>query len=476
MNNHLIEKISVTFFPKPYKKEAVTKKKIIYATIAFNGTSAKLSTGIKCHNPEKDWKAGMFHGKKFSDENHKLLTIRRTIESYDSRFFKNAEHIKAVYHGVENNDIPMTILGVIDEKYEEKKSEVNESTIHGYESAINAFKKWMTESHNVDYGVHRNHPHKISNRIVKSFYKWMLQGKIGSAWSIKKADCTIKESTANRYTSLLGALYEMFYTENGDDIDGIIPNPFRRIRKPKSRYEERQKALERELDWKWIEKIEKLKYQLPDGLVTNKVDFRGRNTHLNKLSLEERIILYDKYRLVSLILANTGLAFVELGKEDPFQIQRSITGPVLTGHRVKTKEKYAIPVTPKLEALITELGSLPWRPFVKNGLISDYRYKNNSYMVYYNYLNERLAPEIGYDEDETISPHRFRHSFAMRMLNHFKFSLHVVARMLGDSEKMVRKHYADYADETITAVFNEEMARYLKNNNNDDEFEEEIAV
>jgi len=476
MNNQLITKISVTFYPKSNITEGIRKKSIVYATIAFKGTVAKMSTGIKCENPEKAWAAGMFHGKRYSDENHKLLTIRKTIESYDSRFFRDAEQIKAVYHGVENNDIPMTILGVIDEKYEEKKSEVGEGTMHGYESAINTFKRWMKDSHNVDYGVHRNHPHKISNRIVKAFYKWSLTKPIGSAWSVKKAGSTVKESTANCYVTKLAALYEMFYIENSDDIDGIIPNPFRRIRKAKSRYDDRQKALERELDWKWIEKIEKLKYQLPEGLVTNKVDLRKRNFHGNKLSLNERSILHDKYRILSLILAYTGLAFVELGKEDVFQIQRSISGPVLTGHRVKTKEKYAIPVTPKLEVLIAELGSLPWKPFIKNGSISDYKYKNCSYMLYYNYLNDRLTHEIGYDEDETISPHRFRHSFAMRMLNHFKFSIHVVARMLGDSEKMVRKHYADYADETITAVFNEEMARYLNKNNNDDESEEEIAV
>ena len=47
---------------------------------------------------------------------------------------------------------------------------------------------------------------------------------------------------------------------------------------------------------------------------------------------------------------------------------------------------------------------------------------------------------------------------------------------MGDTEKMVRKHYADYDDDTITAAFNEEMARYLKNKNNNDESEEEIAV
>jgi len=41
-----------------------------------------------------------------------------------------------------------------------------------------------------------------------------------------------------------------------------------------------------------------------------------------------------------LILAYSGLSWVECGKGDAFQIQRSITGPVLAGCRVKTKEKY----------------------------------------------------------------------------------------------------------------------------------------
>ncbi len=92
-----------------------------------------------------------------------------------------------------------------------------------------------------------------------------------------------------------------------------------------------------------------MRYQLPDDPVTNEVDFRGRKTHGNKLSAEERIIKNDKYRLISLILAITGLAFAELGKGDVLQIQRSITGPVLAGRRVKTKEKYTIPVTLKVE-------------------------------------------------------------------------------------------------------------------------------
>ena len=141
MNNQLITKISVTFYPKSHTSESKTKKSIIYATIAFKGTVAKMSTGIKCENPKKAWAAGMFHGKIYSNENHKLLTIRRTIESYDGRFFKDAEHIKAVYHGVENNDIPMTILGVLDEKLIEKKDDITYGTYVTYRSALIKLKK-----------------------------------------------------------------------------------------------------------------------------------------------------------------------------------------------------------------------------------------------------------------------------------------------------------------------------------------------
>ena len=46
---------------KKAKKEV--KKKAVYATIAFKGTVAKMSTGIKCENSEKDWKSVMFEGK-----------------------------------------------------------------------------------------------------------------------------------------------------------------------------------------------------------------------------------------------------------------------------------------------------------------------------------------------------------------------------------------------------------------------------
>jgi len=137
MRSKLESKISVTFFLKKISLKSEVKKKAVYATIAFKGTSAKISTGIKCEDPEKDWKAGMFEGKNFTDEIHKLLSIRKEIESYDSRFFKSADHAKAVFNGAEDSDLPMTILEVLDEKYEEKKSEV-EITVSWF-SILNSF-------------------------------------------------------------------------------------------------------------------------------------------------------------------------------------------------------------------------------------------------------------------------------------------------------------------------------------------------
>ena len=475
MRSKLESKISVTFFLKKISTKSEVKRKAVYATIAFKGTSAKLSTGIKCDNPEKDWKAGMFEGKNFTDENHKLLSIRREIESLDSRFFRSANHIKDVFNGAENNDLPTTILEVIDESYLERKGEVESATYKAYLTAINCFKKWIKEKRKPNFSIYQNHPQKITKRDVKNFLKWILTTKIVRAHS-KKHNQPLSRVTANRYLACLSALYNVFYSDNADDHDEIVFNPFSKIRAKQKKHELVSNALERELDWKWIEKIEKVKVELPDGVVVSEKDFSQMVKHGSSLTELEKTVLAEKFRLLSLILANTGLSFAELGKEDVFHIQRSITGPLLAGRRVKTKEKYTIPVTPELEALIKEMGTLPWKPFVTNHQISDEKVKDKAYRNYYTYLNNKLAADIGYDEDETLSPHRFRHSFAMRMLNKCRFSLHVVARMLGDSEKTVRENYADYDDETITEVFNEEMSRYLKSNNNDDKSEAEVAV
>ena len=83
-------------------------------------------------------------------------------------------------------------------------------------------------------------------------------------------------------------------------------------------------------------------------------------------------------------------------------------------------------------------------------------------MMFTKYIKRSLSEDIGQDNDFTLSPHRLRHTFAIRQLNHFGFSLMVVARMLRDTEQTVRKNYADYNDDFIARTFNKEMKRFLK--------------
>ena len=55
-------------------------------------------------------------------------------------------------------------------------------------------------------------------------------------------------SSANQCISRVGSLYEMFYLENKDDVDGIVMKTFSKIIKTKNKHERQEQALEKELD------------------------------------------------------------------------------------------------------------------------------------------------------------------------------------------------------------------------------------
>ena len=270
----------------------------------------------------------------------------------------------------------------------------------------------------------------------------------------------------------------MFHKVNYGDVEGLIPNPFKGIVETEEEQERAKKALERCVDWSWVEKIENLRSITPEGVDVGKVDLFDEEWLLKSYhDPEKNLVKREKMRLLTLIIAHTGLSFVELGKVDVLSIHNTMTaGKVLSGRRVKTKEVYTIPVTPKLEGLINKLGPLPWQPFVDENLNVDYGKRDSQYHLFWQYLNHVLSKQIGWDEDHTLSPHRLRHTFAMRQLNHFGFSLMVVARMMGDDEKTVRKNYANHDDDAISKAFNAEMERFNKRQQEDDDSKGEVAT
>lgn len=347
----------------------------------------------------------------------------------------------------------MTILKVFEESLEKKrtgkKARVRASTLTNYKVSLATYKKWMKKTQRPDFGVVESHPYKITTRLMEKYYEWNLD--------------RVSEATANNHIHRLQHLYEIFHKVNYGDVEGLIPNPFKGIVETEEQ-ERVKKALERAIDWSWVEKIENLRSITPEGVDLGKVDlFEEEWIFKGYHNPEKKLFKREKMRLLILILAHTGLSFVELGKADVLSITRTMNGSkVLSGQRVKTKQVYTIPVTPKLEGLINKLGPLPWQPFVDENLIVDYKKKETTYHVLYKYLKEVLMDQIGWDEDYDLTPHRLRHTFAMRQLNHFGFSLMVVARMLGDDEKIVRNTYANHDDDAISKAFNAEMARFIK--------------
>jgi integrase len=61
----------------------------------------------------------------------------------------------------------------------------------------------------------------------------------------------------------------------------------------------------------------------------------------------------------------------------------------------------------------------------------------------------------------TPTPHRFRHTFARILLERPRVSVRDVAELLGNTEQMVRKHYAAWIperQERLTAVLRDEFS------------------
>ena len=134
---------SISFFLKSRSKKKDIKTKSVYATIAYRGTSTKLSTGLICEDPEKNWKAGAFVGRNFQDLNDKLAELRREIKSINPASCKNAEEVKRAYLGEEEEKFSMTVLNALEFGYNQKKYEVKPSTLYNHRMAIHKLEKYL---------------------------------------------------------------------------------------------------------------------------------------------------------------------------------------------------------------------------------------------------------------------------------------------------------------------------------------------
>ena len=418
-------KISVTFYLKEAPTLLFPQKKSVYACISFKGESNKFSTGLHCKNPKEHWFKGCFTGIEFSEENGKLSKIKKEIEGYNHTMFRDVKEIKNLYDGIDVQEYPITILKAFDYGIEIKKRTLSEGTMDNYYASLKSFEKFLLEYSHDDFGVVKNHPRKLNKLRVKAFVTYLEnQG--------------LRKGTIHNRIVGFAALFNIYEQDHSDILENIIPNPFKNV-VPNLSANERviqvEKALARDFDWKYVEKIEYLKHECKSG---------GSGSGLGQADTTKD----EQYRLVALLIAYSGLSFVDLGKPDVLEITKRIDGEALISRRQKTKSEYTIPITPPLKSLIEKLkDNMPWKPFVFDSIIKDrslYKYYKQKFYVYL----QRLAKEIEFEEGKLTS-HRFRHTFGMRAVNHYKIEIRWVAKMLGDKEDTVIKNYTDYNTDTI---------------------------
>ena len=391
-------------------------------TICFNGGVAKTSTGVFCEN-QKQWSRGMFVGKGVDDQNMKLLNIRHEIEGYDPAMFRDAEQIKNVWNGAEHTNYPNTILEALQYGYDEMKKATKTGTIKTRISAMNSFEKFKIEKNYPNFGVVKGHPQQINELIITSYYDWLLENG------------TMK-STANGYVNGLKTLYNKYYKKHHSVIDNLLNNPFNDIIQKDKKTLIVARALSRTVDWKWVEEIEKLKILDPDK---------------------------EQLRLITLLLAYSGLSFIELGKSDVIEITKTLDGPIIVGQRVKTGKPYIIPVTSDLKRIINKLkGKMPWKSYVDsegNYNDKDREYISNQIRSFLYWLTDEIGCDV------KLSPHRFRHAYGMRAINYYRLPIDVVARILGDTEKTIRENYCDLVTTTVMSMYNEAMSLFDQKKN-----------
>ena len=429
-------KIYISFYIRDASTNSNPKRGVAYACISFKGKTRKFSLGLYCDDLKKDWVNGNFKGSKYRKEMSKIWEIEEEILSYDHTMFRNVDEVKDQYNGLDIQKYPMTVLQAFDFSMTKKKK-IGYNTRRSYTTAVSMWERYLLEKKLSDFGILQSHPRALKTLDVDDFIDWCYEYTYRTLGR-KLSYISIKDRLA-----VYSILFDYFGRKHKDVIPNIIHNPFKEARKEIVEDKGNKKKVgKKAIDWKWIEAIENHKY-------LDLHPARKRNGLKNTLH-------YERYRLVALMMAYSGLTFIDFGKPDILEISETIDGPALIGRRKKSKVEYTIPVTPQLRNIIDQLkGNMPWKPFIDDNYeFTDERLYNNSYLNFTRFLHV-LSKELNFRDDEGIfRAYRFRHTFAMRMLNYYKAPLFAVAKMLGDDEKTVRKNYADYTvSTTLSAAF-----------------------
>lgn len=163
----------------------------------------------------------------------------------------------------------------------------------------------------------------------------------------------------------------------------------------------------------------------------------------------------ERLKTFIMVMVRTGLAITDTA----FLSTDKVTGNDVEIRRTKTGAKVTTWIP---DALRERLESLTLRDGKYYFLLGDSRRKQTPGNVWRDHINRAFdlvaAPReeggLGHPWKHEPTPHRFRHTFARIMLQ-ARVSVPTVAALMGDTEEMVLKHYAQWVTERQDAARSE---------------------
>ena len=145
-----------------------------------------------------------------------------------------------------------------------------------------------------------------------------------------------EKSTANTNIGQISSLYKTYFKSHQDSIPDLIPNVFSEMQEFEDKQVRIDKAISRRIEWSYVEKIYKVRHDILDVILDEKSGkLRKAQRTMDKTKQNKHA-----FGLLTMIIANTGLSFVDFGKADVLDISHIVTMKnselQLSSRRVKT--------------------------------------------------------------------------------------------------------------------------------------------
>ena len=201
--------IKVSFYLKKTSKNS--DRRGIYANVTFRSQQRQIATKVYAHHPDHFQRGGLV-GYEYSDDNIKLIEMKKELEGYDGHLFKDVDQVIDHYYGGDILTYPSTILEAFE--YALENSDGTERTKNLGKQSVRPFERFILSN-----------PQKYSNfSIIKKAPRQMFRTHVIEYANYMK-EKGLEQTSMYYYISKCKTLFNLFPKNHADQIPDLISNP-----------------------------------------------------------------------------------------------------------------------------------------------------------------------------------------------------------------------------------------------------------